>query len=89
MVCFLDTAAENVLASFKLAKWGNFCIKKFHWMLHYGDELEAHEMLLPCWTMERKHKDITLLATRVQNLKNFEEGLLVEVLSQQLHHISQ
>lgn len=85
----LDTAAENVLASFKLAKWGNFCIKKFHWMLHYGDELEAHEMLLPCWTMERKHKDITLLATRVQNLKNFEEGLLVEVLSQQLHHISQ
>lgn len=83
----LDITAEAALMHFKHAKWGDHCIKKFHWLLHYGDAYEAHRMLLPCWTMERKHKDITAVATRVQNLKNFEESICVEVLSQQLHNM--
>ena len=85
----LDNAAAAVLAAFKNAGYSDHCIKKFHWLLHYGDELEQHGMLLPCWTMERKHKDVTLVATRVQNLKNFEKGLLVEVLGHCLHQLAQ
>lgn len=84
----LDNAASNVLTAFKNAGYSEHCIKKFHWLLHYGDELVQHGMLLPCWTMERKHKDVTLVATRVQNLQSFEQGLLVEVLGHCLHQLA-
>ena len=83
----LDKAAEETLHFFKLANWDAFCIKKFHWLLHYGDSLSYHHLLLPVWTMERKHKDVTTIATRVQNLKFFEDTLYTEVLSQQLHNL--
>lgn len=63
----LDKCAEETLHFFKVAKWGQFCIRKFHWNLHYGDSLECHNMLLPAWTMERKHKEVTAMATRIQN----------------------
>ena len=85
----LDQAAESALKAMKLAKWEKHCIKKFHWLLHYGDQLRQHQMLLPCWCMERKHKDVTTVATRIQNLQNFETTVLVEVLSQQLHNMQQ
>ena len=85
----LDNAASKVLVAYKTAGYSDHCIKKIHWLLHYGDELEEHGLLLPCWTMERKHKDVTLVATRVQNLKNFEQGLLVEVLGHCLHQLAQ
>ena len=39
--------------------------------------------------MERKHKDITAIATRIQNLKGFEMSVLLEVLSQQVHNMTQ
>jgi hypothetical protein len=48
--------------------------------LHYGDSLECHNMLLPAWTMERKHKEVTAMATRIQNLKFFEDSLYTEIL---------
>ena len=83
----LDKAAEETLHFFKLANWGAFCIKKFHWLLHYGDSLSYHHLLLPVWTMERKHKDVTTIATRVQNLNFFEDTLYTEVLSQQLYNL--
>eukprot|EP00438_Fugacium_kawagutii_P003026 Skav203157 [mRNA] locus=scaffold626:578027:578968:- [translate_table: standard] len=81
----LDRTAESALLHFKNAGWNDYCIKKFHWLLHYGDALQTHNMLLPCWAMERKHKDITSVATRISNLKGFEEAVSIEVLSQQLH----
>ena len=28
-----------------------------------------------CWTIERKHKDVTAAATKKQNLENFEESV--------------
>lgn len=85
----LDQCAEAILRSFKAANWSDYCVKKFHWLLHYGDEYNVHSLLLPCWCMERKHKEITLVATRIQNLKSFEKSVLTEVLSLQLHNMEQ
>ena len=46
-------------------------------------------MLLPRWTTERKRKDITAIATRIQCLTGFELSALLEVLSQQVHNMTQ
>jgi hypothetical protein len=42
--------------------------KKNHWMMHYGDSLEEHGMLLSCFCQERKHKEILTAAKDVNNL---------------------
>ena len=83
----LDEAAEKVLTSFQEAGWGESCIKKFHWLLHYGDSLETHKTLVPCWAMERKHKQVTSVATCVTNLSHYEHSVYQELLSGQLHRL--
>ena len=83
----LDEAAENVRRSFQAAGWGQSCIKKFYWLLHYGDSLETHKTLVPCWAMERKHKQATSVATCVANLSHYEHSVFQELLSGQLHRL--
>ena len=83
----LDEAAENVRRSFQAAGWGQSCIKKFYWLLHYGDSLETHKTLVPCWAMERKHKQVTSVATCVTNLSHYEHSVYQELLSGQLHRL--
>ena len=43
----LDCQAEKVLTLFKECGWADACIKKFHWLLHYGDSLVLHKQLVP------------------------------------------
>ena len=81
----LDCQAEKILTAFKEAEWGDACIKKFHWLLHYGDSLEVHKQLVPCWAMERKHKQVTSVATSIANLSKYEQSVYFELLSGQLH----
>ena len=81
----LDAAAERILTSFRSAGWS--CIKKFHWTLHYGDSLKAHGALVPCWAMERKHKQVTSVATSVTNLRHYEHSVYQELLSGQIHRL--
>ena len=83
----LDCQAEKVLTLFKECGWGDACIKKFHWMLHYGDSLVLHKQLVPCWAMERKHKQVTNVATNVANLSKYEKSVYLELLSGQLHRL--
>ena len=83
----LDEAGENVRRCFQAAGWGQSCIKKFYWLLHYGDSLETHKTLVPCWAMERKHKQVTSVATCVTNLSHYEHSVYQELLSGQLHRL--
>ena len=80
----LDEAAENVRRSSQAAGWGQSCIKKFYWLLHYGDSPETHKTLVPCWQMERKHKQVTSVATCVTNLRH---SVCQELLPGQLHRL--
>lgn len=83
----LDCQAEKVLTLFKECGWADACIKKFHWLLHYGDSLVLHKQLVPCWAMERKHKQVTNVATNIANLSKYEKSVYFELLSGQLHRL--
>ena len=81
----LDAQASVVLTSFRHADWTEWAIKKYHWMLHFGDTLVQFGSLVPCWAMERKHKQVTTCATSVQILVHYEHSVYQELLGAQLH----
>ena len=83
----IDSAVENALSLCLLAGWGDFFIKKFHWALHFGDALREHQALIPCFSMERKHKRITSAAVLIQNLSKYEMSVYTEVLGEELHRL--
>ena len=80
----LDRAAEAVLHKFKANGWGKYLIKKFHWLLHMGDSLAAHKILIPCFCMERKHKQVTKVGVGITNMQAYPRTCLEELLSKQL-----
>ena len=83
----IDSAVESALSLCLLAGWGDFFIKKFHWALHFGDALREHGTLIPCFSMERKHKRITSAAVLIQNLSKYEMSVYTEVLGEELHRL--
>ena len=83
----LDQKVEVALNAFIEANWGHLMTKKFHWLLHMGDSLQELQQLLPCWCMERKHKQVTAVATKITNLKYFEQSVYTELLGEQLHRM--
>ena len=52
----LDYAIDGFLALCKAAGWSKYMQSKFHWLLHYGQALRRHRLLLNCWVHERRHK---------------------------------
>ena len=85
----LDKAAERALKLVVESDWEAWMVKKFHWMLHYGDSLIEHGCLIPCFAMERKHKQLTKIGTPIQNMKAYEKAVLEEVVSDQLFNLRQ
>lgn len=63
-------------------------LKKFHWLLHLGDSLKEHGLLVPCWCMERKHKQVIAVASTVTNLIFVEKSVYTELLGEQLHRMA-
>lgn len=84
----LDAAVEAALSAFVDANWSDYMIKKFHWLLHLGDTLEEMKQLVPCWCLERKHKQVTAVATKVTNISYFEKTICAELLGEQLHRMA-
>ena len=85
----LDTAAEACLRLCLENGWQGFLVKKFHWLLHYGDALKIHKTIISCFTCERKHKQLLKVGTPIQNLKCYEKSVLEEVVSEQMYKIKQ
>ena len=85
----LDKAAERALQLVVECEWEAWMVKKFHWMLHYRDSLMEHGCLIPCFAMERKHKQLTKIGTPIQNMKAYEKAVLEEVVSDQLFNLKQ
>ena len=85
----LDTAAEACLRLCLENGWQSFLVKKFHWLLHYGDALKIHKTIISCFTCERKHKQLLKIGTPIQNLKCYEKSVLEEVVSEQMYKIKQ
>ena len=85
----LTAAADDALKKMLAANWGNAMIKKFHWLLHFGDQYKHHKKLIACFTMERKHKVVRQFANAIHNSRSFEASIYREVLGQELHNLSQ
>ncbi|CAE7225989.1 unnamed protein product [Symbiodinium sp. CCMP2592] len=85
----LGKAAERVLQLVVENDWEAWMVKKFHWMLHYGDSLQLHNCLIPCFAMERKHKQLTKIGTPIKNMRAYERAVLEEVVSGQLFKLKQ
>ena len=83
----LDAAVESILHFCHASKWQDWMMKKFHWMLHFGDSLQQHSILIPCFNMERKHKKVTSVATQLQNLANYEKSIYTELLGNELYRL--
>ena len=84
----LDRCAEECLQLGQACQWDTFFIKKFHWLLHYGDTLDLHGALLNCWAVERKHKQVLRVGQDIANLKGYEMSVYKEVLAEQIHRLS-
>lgn len=82
-------AVEAALACFIAADWGQYMIKKFHWLLHLPDHLRRFKMLPACWCLERKHKLVNRYANPQYNTISFERSILLEVLSHDLAVLKQ
>ena len=85
----LVQAVEKALDAFVAAGWKHLMIKKFHWLLHYGDHLQRFKMLPACWSMERKHKLVNKFANPLCNTIKFEQSVLEELLSHKLATLKQ
>jgi hypothetical protein len=84
----LDAKVEEFLAQFKATFPAKCMITKFHAMLHFGEELEEHDMLLTCWVMERKNILARWFATNLKNTQGFERSCLENITCQQLFNCS-
>ncbi|CAK9069363.1 Uncharacterized protein SCF082_LOCUS34740 [Durusdinium trenchii] len=83
----LDHAVQKALQLGSDALWEDSFIRKFHWLLHYGDSIRDHGTLIACWAMERRHKRITNVANCYSNLVSYEKSLYVEVLGEELYRL--
>ena len=85
----LEQCIVQHLESFKDAHGTTSWIPKCHLALHLGPMLKHHNMLLSCWTHERKHKLCKNFANnRLDTSKNWELSLLQDVLHHELQHLN-
>lgn len=85
----LKEAAESFLKLFMEAFGVEYCIAKFHWLLHYWKELQLHETLFACFVHERKHKQIRRYACPTVNTRSYETSILQEVTCQQVVELNE
>ena len=73
--------------SIKSAGWESELIPKFHWAVHYPDELERFGVNLTCWVHERKHKLAKRYGQNQTNMTAYPKAVLTEAVAHQLHDI--
>jgi hypothetical protein len=85
----LHRAIVNHLDSHKLAYGTGGWIVKFHMSMHLGAMLSSHGLLLNCFVLERKHRDLKTAEKNFKDTsKNYELGMLQESLRVQLHDLA-
>ena len=67
------------------AGWKSELIPKFHWAIHYPDELERFGVNLSCWVHERKHKLVKRYGQDQSNMTAYSKAVLTESVAHQLH----
>ena len=57
---------------------------KFHWLVHLGSHLERFSLLVSWWVHERKHRIVKRYSQDIQNTRNYEKHVLVQVVAHDL-----
>ncbi|CAE7241576.1 unnamed protein product [Symbiodinium sp. CCMP2592] len=76
---------SDFLQAVHAAEWQDRMHSKFHWLLHFGSHLEKWGFMVQCYTHERKHRTIKRFAEDIKKTSAYEQGLLREVLGQELY----
>ena len=84
----IEAQVEKSLSLWLAAGWQDHMIKKHHWLLHFSTHLRLHGMTASCFSQERKHKDISRHAACIFNTQYFEQGVIEEVVNQEMHQLS-
>jgi len=85
----LQTAVEAFFDAVETAHWVDSFHSKFHWLVHLPAELEYLKCLPSCFCLERKHKAVKKFAQATSNLKNYEAGVLMDVVAQELYDLKE
>ena len=85
----LRSAVDALLQACKDAGWTDRLIKKFHWILHFPDELEQWLMIPTCFSLERKHRLVKRFAQTVRNTVAYVKSIYKDVLSHELAKLRQ
>ena len=84
----LDNQAEEFLQLFCDAFGSDYMTPKYHWLLHFGDHLHDHGMLLNCFVLERRHRFAKQAATtRTNTSKHSSTSLLMDVTDQHMSKV--
>ena len=67
------------LAAYNTEVW----LPKTHYVLHLGQQLARHGLLLATWTHERKHRIVKRFELHRQSLTSYDRGVMAEVTN---HH---
>ena len=70
------------------AEWSDGLIPKFHWTLHFEDQVQRFRAAPSCFTMERKHKHVRRYGSGVANTKTYESTILQEVTCDHVTHLT-
>ena len=62
---------------------------KHHYSLHIGDQCLEHGMMLDCFVLERKHKQLKNAANNVHNTSMYETSVMALAWNASLHSASQ
>lgn len=84
----LSTCVEQALQLCVDAGWSDRLIPKFHWSLHYEDQLQRFRAAPSCWTMERKHKHVRRYGSGIANTSTYEKTILQEVTCDHVTHLT-
>ena len=84
----MRTRVRGFLTCVIAANWQSSMHAKFHWLLHFAGHLAKWRFMVQCFTHERKHKTIKKFASDFYNTRSFEDGMLREVLAQELHDLA-
>ena len=68
--------------------WVDRMTPKFHWPIHFPNNLERWGATPSCWVHERKHKLVKRFANDVSNTTSFSLSVMSEVVTKQLHEIT-
>ena len=84
----LLAAVEEFLQLYFMCHGAKTMVSKFHSMLHFGDELRTHQLMLTCWVHERKHRMVRSWCSDIKNTIQFERGVISNTVCQHLYELA-